>query len=121
MKVKLPSGREIKVWVQHVRTDLELSEVDRKLYVRYRHIPVKLVVLPHTIVELTENELSLGRGISYCHPSDNFCKRTGIKTALKRIPLKDLLNKEDRKVLWESVLHLRKGAKVGNGQAIREE
>lgn len=112
MKVKLPSGREVKVWVQHIRTDLhKLKLFDR---------PLEYTVPPHTVVKLIENDLILSEGTAWCCPSDNFCKKTGIKLALKRAA-QVLRDKEDRRALWESVLHLRKGAKVGNGQAIREE
>ena len=45
---------------------------------------------------------------SYCHPNDNFCRKTGIKKALKKLFKNKALglNRRDREIIYQKCLNL---------------
>ena len=91
--VELPSGRNVRVQIWHIGTTMDDG---------HHFTFIKLV-----------DELSMAgvSGLADCSPSDNFCKRTGRKLAMKRAIAKwdrilamPKLSKADRRALWAVVL-----------------
>jgi len=84
MRMKLPSGRQVRIGVVYWT-----HEVPKKG--TYRNVQVSIV----------EGYVLLGTGIAQCSPLDKFCKLTGRKAALKRaVTPNNNFTKEDRKALF---------------------
>ena len=104
MKLRLPSGMEINLWVKHGVYPIEIkgswdSVCGQKTELRGTQVDLKL-----------EDRGSVYQNVvhSYCRPPDQFCKRTGRRLAATKL-LKSVRNyfpfekKEDRKAIFLAI------------------
>ena len=91
MKVNLPNGKQVKVFVKHTDDEILVCHNEKMENLRGTHIRL-----------IFEDEQTF-EARSICKPPDQFSRLNGRKLAAQRLfeMTGNVLTREDRKVLWK--------------------
>lgn len=106
MRVKLPSGKELGVFITHIRPEMTDEQIEAAS--PFTKEAAKILGGPTysengSVAIIMDGETELGVGVAKCVDTDVFSKKVGLRLALTRALQKSGLEKGDRRIIWDEV------------------